>query len=44
MGMPVSLGKNGVKAIVLPELTAVQKKELDNTASNIKDLINSIIT
>jgi malate dehydrogenase len=43
MGMPVSLGKDGVKEIALPELTTTQKEQLNNTAEKIKGLINSVI-
>lgn len=43
MGMPVSLGKDGVISINLPELTQAQKKQLNNTADSIKSIINSII-
>ena len=43
MGMPVALGNDGIKEIKLPELTAIQKEQLDNTASKIKNLITSIL-
>lgn len=43
MGMPIVLGRDGVKEIKLPELTAIQKEQLDNTALKIKNLINSIL-
>lgn len=43
MGMPVILGKNGVEDIRLPELTKMQRENLDNTASKIKALIELVV-
>lgn len=42
MGMPVSIGRDGVNKIELPELTDQQKQGLDNAAFKIKSLINMV--
>lgn len=43
MGMPVALGKEGIKGIYLPDLTNHQKKQLDETATKIQEITKDIL-
>lgn len=42
IGMPVSLGKNGVKKIIEPILAENEKRDLDIAVNKIKEHINNI--
>lgn len=41
MGLPVKLGKGGVKEVIVPPLTAEEKAKLDAVAEKIRDMIAS---
>lgn len=42
MGLPVKLGKGGVKEVLIPKLTPERKKELDAVAEKISSMIASV--
>lgn len=41
MGLPVKLGKGGVKEVIVPPLSAERKQELDKVAEKISEMIAS---